>query len=76
MPRSRSAARRSTRPEVSVPAIVGNTWHGIWIYLIAPPLGAIIGWLVHTVVVEGDTDLRDDFEEIEDELLAGGATDE
>ena len=58
------------------PAIIGNTWHGIWIYLVAPPLGAIIGWLVHTIVVEGDTDLRDDIEEIEDELLAGGATDE
>jgi len=58
------------------PAIIGNTWHGIWIYLVAPPLGAIIGWLVHTIVVEGDTDLRDDIEEIEDELLAGAATDE
>jgi aquaporin Z len=58
------------------PAIIGNTWHGVWIYLIAPPIGAAIGWLVHTIVVEGDTDLRDDIKEIEDELLAGEATDE
>jgi aquaporin Z len=58
------------------PAIVGDTWHGLWIYLLAPPLGAVIGWLVHTVVVKGDTDLRDDVEEIEDELIAGAATDE
>jgi hypothetical protein len=38
-------------------------------------MGAAIGWLVHTVVVVGDTDLRDDIVEIEDELLAGPATD-
>lgn len=56
------------------PAIVGNTWNGIWIYLIAPPVGAIIGWVVHTVVVKGDTHLGDDFVEIEDEVLAGPAT--
>lgn len=56
------------------PAIVGNTWHGLWIYLIAPPIGAVIAWLVHTVVVRGDTHLRDDFEQIEGELLAGPAT--
>jgi len=56
------------------PAIVGDTWHGIWIYLIAPPLGAIIAWVVHTVVVKGDTHLGDDFVEIEDEVLAGPAT--
>jgi glycerol uptake facilitator-like aquaporin len=56
------------------PAIVGNTWTGIWIYLIAPPLGAIIGWVVHTVVVKGDTHFGDDFVEIEDEILAGPAT--
>lgn len=56
------------------PAIVGNTWHGIWIYLIAPPLGAVLGWIIHTVVVKGDTSLGDDFEQIEDELLAGPAT--
>ena len=56
------------------PAIVGDTWHGIWIYLLAPLIGAAIGWLVAHVVVEGDTDLRDDVEEIEDELLAGPAT--
>ncbi len=56
------------------PAIVGNTWHGVWIYLVAPPLGAVVGWLVHTIVVKGDTHLRDDIEQIEDELLAGPAT--
>jgi len=29
------------------PAIVGNTWGDIWIYLIAPPLGAIVGAILH-----------------------------
>ncbi len=39
------------------PDLVGGVWKGIWIYLIAPPLGAIIAWVVHTVVVKGDTRL-------------------
>ena len=60
--RSRSAARRSTRRGAS-----GRRWSApsgtdFWIYFVGPPLGAIIGWIVYTVVVEGDTDLRDDFE--------------
>jgi glycerol uptake facilitator-like aquaporin len=39
------------------PALVGNEWKGIWIYMIAPPLGAIIAWAVHTIVVGGETNL-------------------
>ena len=42
------------------PALIGNEWTGIWIYFIAPPLGAVLAWLVYTVVVKGDTDIRDD----------------
>jgi aquaporin Z len=32
------------------PAIVGNEWKGIWIYMIAPPLGAALGYVIHTYV--------------------------
>ena len=39
------------------PALVGDVWKGFWIYMIAPPLGAIIAWLVHTIVVGGETNL-------------------
>jgi MIP family channel proteins len=39
------------------PALVGDVWKGFWIYMIAPPLGAIIAWLVHVIVVGGETDL-------------------
>ena len=39
------------------PDLVGNVWTGFWIYMIAPPLGAIIAWAVHVVVVGGETDL-------------------
>jgi aquaporin Z len=53
------------------PAVIGDTWHGIWIYLIAPFLGAAIGWVVHDVVVKGDTHLGDDVREIEGEIVAG-----
>jgi aquaporin Z len=35
------------------PDLVGNTWTGIWIYLIAPPLGAAIAWAIHAGVVRG-----------------------
>ena len=27
-----------------------------------PPIGAIVGWIVHRIVVEGDTNLRDDID--------------
>jgi aquaporin Z len=46
------------------PALVGTEFHDLWIYIIAPPIGAILGWLAYRVVVEGDTNLRDDFEAI------------
>ncbi len=40
------------------PALVGTDFGDLWIYLIFPPLGAILGWVIHRVVVEGDTDFR------------------
>ena len=43
------------------PDLVGATdWSTIWIYLLAPPVGAVIGWAVHMVTVRGDTTLRED----------------
>jgi aquaporin Z len=44
------------------PAIVGTDFGDLWIYLIFPPVGAVLGWVIHKVVVEGDTNLRDDIE--------------
>ena len=45
------------------PTLVGATaWNDIWIYLLAPPAGAILGWAAHMVTVRGDTSLRDDLE--------------
>jgi MIP family channel proteins len=38
------------------PALVGNTWTDFWVYLVGPPLGAAIGWLVYSVVVKGVTE--------------------
>lgn len=52
-------------------ALVGNKWTGFWIYIIAPPLGAILGWIVHTVTVKGDTNLRDDFERVKGDITGG-----
>lgn len=33
------------------PDLVGNTWTGIWIYFVAPPLGAALAWLIHSRVI-------------------------
>ncbi len=51
------------------PALIGGEWDGIWIYFAGPLLGAVLAWLVYTVVVQGDTNLRDDVES----LRSGGA---
>jgi aquaporin Z len=52
--------------------LVGNShWSTIWIYLIAPPIGAILGWIAHTIAVKGDTNLRDDFERMRGEMSGG-----
>jgi aquaporin Z len=43
------------------PDLVGATqWSSIWIYFTAPPLGAIVGWILHMVTVRGDTGIGDD----------------
>lgn len=34
------------------PDLVGNTWTGIWIYFIAPPIGAAIAWAIHAGVIQ------------------------
>ena len=44
------------------PALIGTEFSDFWIYLIFPTLGAVVGWILHRVIVEGDTNLRDDFE--------------
>jgi len=59
------------------PAVIGNTWTSIWIYFLGPAAGSILGWLIHTIVVEGDVDIRDNVaavvDEVEDEIEGGGA---
>jgi aquaporin Z len=59
------------------PALIGNKWTAEWIYFLGPAAGAILGWLVHTVVVEGDIDFRDNVAavagEVESEIQGGGA---
>ena len=52
-------------------ALVGTEWHKFWIYILAPPIGAILGWVIHAVVVSGKTDFRGDIEQMRKEV--GGA---
>jgi aquaporin Z len=44
------------------PALVGDQWHDFWIYVVGPAAGAIIAWIIYTVVIKGDTDFRDDMQ--------------
>ena len=32
------------------PALIGNEWSDFWVYLIGPPLGAVLGFVVYAVV--------------------------
>lgn len=50
------------------PALVGDQWTGFWVYVVGPAAGAIIAWIVYTVVIKGDTDFRDDMQRIRDEV--------
>jgi aquaporin Z len=52
-------------------ALVGNKWTDFWIYIVAPLAGAILGWVVHAVVVGGKTDFRGDIDQMRKEV--GGA---
>jgi aquaporin Z len=52
-------------------ALIGTEWKSFWIYILAPLAGAILGWLVHSVVVKGKTDFRGDIDEMRKEV--GGA---
>lgn len=31
------------------PALIGNRWTDFWVYLIGPPLGAVLGWAIYKV---------------------------
>lgn len=44
------------------PALVGTEFGDLWLYFVAPPIGAVLGWIVHKVVVMGDTNLRGDLD--------------
>ena len=60
----------SVNPARSIgPALVSGGDRAIselWIYLLAPLVGALVGWIVWKVVVQGDTDFRDDLDAIKD----------
>ena len=50
------------------PALVGDQWHAFWIYVVGPAAGAIIAWIIYTVVIKGDTDFRDDLQALRTEV--------
>ncbi|HEY6604774.1 MAG TPA: aquaporin [Gaiellaceae bacterium] len=58
------------------PDLVGNTWTGIWIYFIAPPLGAALAWAIHAGVVRGEVGRPEGAvaEVLEDPTAAQGST--
>ena len=36
------------------PALIGSEWTDFWVYLVGPPVGAIVGWLIYSVVVKSE----------------------
>jgi aquaporin Z len=50
------------------PALVGDQWTGFWIYVVGPAAGAIIAWLIFTIVIKGDTDLRDEVKRLREDV--------
>ena len=44
------------------PALVGTEFNNHPTHPTSPPIGAILGWVIYRVVVEGDTNLRDDLD--------------
>jgi aquaporin Z len=55
-------------------ALIGNRWTDFWIYILAPPIGAILGWMIYAVVVKGDTNLRDDFDAMRKDVESMGGS--
>ena len=56
-------------------ALVGTEFKDIWIYFLAPPLGAVLGWVIHAVVVTGQDEPEGDLSAIRKEAgeaMGGG----
>jgi aquaporin Z len=56
------------------PALVGDQWTGFWVFIVGPAGGAILGWIIYTIVVKGDTDFRDDMKAIRADVRNSGDT--
>jgi aquaporin Z len=57
----------SVNPARSIgPALIGEGVENadLWIYLVAPLVGAIVGWVLYKVIVTGDTDFGDDIKRV------------
>lgn len=42
------------------PAIVSGEFGDIWVFLLGPAIGAVLGWVLYKFIVTGDMDLTDD----------------
>lgn len=54
------------------PALLGDGGDNgdLWIYLVAPLVGAIVGWVVYKIIVTGDTDFGDDMKRVGDSVTS------
>ncbi|MEE8332117.1 MAG: aquaporin [Acidimicrobiia bacterium] len=54
------------------PALLGDGGDNgdLWIYLVAPLVGAIVGWVVYKVIVTGDTKFGDDMKRVGDSITS------
>jgi aquaporin Z len=59
----------SVNPARSIaPSVIGDVYDGFWVFIIGPLVGAVLGWLVYKLIVEGDTDLTDDLKAVADSV--------
>jgi hypothetical protein len=54
------------------PAMVTGTYAGLWVYLIAPMLGAVVGWGLYALLTppsdEIAVEIEDDLDDFDDDL--------
>ena len=53
------------------PDLVGDTWHGLWLFFVAPGLGAAVAWVVHSTVVAGRLEPESPVAHVLDEPTSG-----
>ena len=50
-----AAAPKADSEPAAAQRLSGKHWADIWIYILGPAIGGVVGWAAHMVTVRGDT---------------------